>query len=189
MRNQSMPKEALKMNFTARLQSLGFNTYKEYLASDHWSEFSKSYRQSPDTPKVCRCCGFNSFQLHHKTYERLGNESFDDIAPMCRYCHKELHKAAKKYKISISNIDECIKAVQQGLSYMPPFVRMTKKNSTKKQRKAQARMRRNARREIIRISSINTMLVNCDACHRRAWQDGKFCCSCGAEAVVLKTRR
>jgi hypothetical protein len=30
--------------------------------------------------------------LHHTTYDRLGQERFNDLIPMCRACHTRLHE-------------------------------------------------------------------------------------------------
>jgi hypothetical protein len=29
--------------------------------------------------------------LHHRTYRRLGQERFEDLAPTCRGCHDRIH--------------------------------------------------------------------------------------------------
>lgn len=33
-------------------------------------------------------CGFQFFELHHKTYERLGRERDDDLEVLCKPCHE-----------------------------------------------------------------------------------------------------
>jgi 5-methylcytosine-specific restriction endonuclease McrA len=30
--------------------------------------------------------------LHHMTYKRLGNEWDEDLVPLCRDCHKSIHR-------------------------------------------------------------------------------------------------
>ncbi len=30
--------------------------------------------------------------MHHRTYDRLGHETHDDLIPMCRLCHRALHE-------------------------------------------------------------------------------------------------
>ena len=70
--------------------------YDNYLKSKHWSLLRKRF-----IPKDMRClmCGevSNSLQLHHLTYMHIGNESDDDLIPVCENCHKLLHKVPKKH--------------------------------------------------------------------------------------------
>mgnify|MGYP003418506387 CR=1 FL=1 len=64
--------------------------YDVYIRSDEWKEFRKGYFQRHE--KKCRVCGSaHNIQLHHITYERLGNEADDDLAPLCEGCHDEVH--------------------------------------------------------------------------------------------------
>jgi hypothetical protein len=34
----------------------------------------------------------HSGDLHHRNYDRLGHERFDDLIPLCRACHEQLHR-------------------------------------------------------------------------------------------------
>lgn len=66
--------------------------YENYLKSKHWL----IVRNSIITPNTeCAVCGEKNthLQLHHKTYERIGNESVNDLIPLCENCHKLVHKA------------------------------------------------------------------------------------------------
>lgn len=39
-------------------------------------------------------CGTSkNLNIHHMTYERLGNEDFNDLVYLCKDCHSNLHKA------------------------------------------------------------------------------------------------
>jgi 5-methylcytosine-specific restriction endonuclease McrA len=42
---------------------------------------------------ICECCGMEgvAFDVHHKTYERLGNELIEDCEVLCEQCHDKLH--------------------------------------------------------------------------------------------------
>lgn len=78
----------------------GVATYAAYLRSEHWLSFrAEWHRINPDA--VCECCGAKKVHLHHHTYERLGNESMDDITPLCGDCHLDLHKLLKKARRSV----------------------------------------------------------------------------------------
>lgn len=79
--------------------------YNSYIRSDKWkqkrNEFIKKY-------KVCACCGSNeNLNVHHLSYDNLGNESDEDLLLLCSRCHKYVHKG--KIKIFYMN-DEQIEA-------------------------------------------------------------------------------
>lgn len=67
-------------------------TYEDYLASPHWKEV-KTQRLAL-AGYCCDVCGDDEIQLqvHHKNYETLGHETMDDLAVLCPYCHKDVHK-------------------------------------------------------------------------------------------------
>lgn len=67
-------------------------TYEDYLSSAHWKE-KKSERLKLSN-YCCDVCGDDEIQLqvHHKHYETLGHEDMDDLATLCPYCHKDVHK-------------------------------------------------------------------------------------------------
>jgi hypothetical protein len=66
--------------------------YREYLQTPHW----KHRRQ--DRVRVagyrCQFCNRGSVTLnvHHRTYERLGEEHDGDLTVFCQDCHHILHK-------------------------------------------------------------------------------------------------
>lgn len=67
---------------------LGMPYYK-YLQSESW--FATRDRVKAARP-VCECCGlYTTDQVHHLTYERVGNELDDDLLAVCRPCHAGLH--------------------------------------------------------------------------------------------------
>jgi len=69
----------------------GCKTYEEYLKSEPWIFFSNAIRKDR-----CWCCGTReSLQVHHKTYERLGEELPCDVVTVCGRCHKLIHETAK----------------------------------------------------------------------------------------------
>lgn len=72
-----------------RLRELGFNTYAEYLASGRWAAAKARYRASEE-PQECMC-GETDVQIHHKTYERVGEELPADLRALCRRCHVMMH--------------------------------------------------------------------------------------------------
>ncbi len=81
------------MNMDKRVQVLGFDTYREYLQSQHWREFVRHRRQ-----KRCWVCGKSRgvvLCLHHLTYDRLGSELPDDVVTLCKGCHEDAHTLAR----------------------------------------------------------------------------------------------
>lgn len=78
--------------------------YAEYLRSHEWKKLrARILRQRG---KRCELCGTGQYatvgcvrtsmpsvlQVHHLTYERVGEELDDDLVVLCRDCHKQLHE-------------------------------------------------------------------------------------------------
>jgi len=76
--------------FKERLKNLGFQSYKDYLKSEHWKKINKKYKKSR-FPQHCIVCSNKRFQLHHRSYARIGNEYLTDFIPLCQKCHQEIH--------------------------------------------------------------------------------------------------
>ncbi len=68
--------------------------YKAYMRSNEW-KVKKRERIAID--QGCVMCGrpldkIRSIQVHHITYQRLGNENvLTDLCTLCGSCHKKLH--------------------------------------------------------------------------------------------------
>lgn len=76
--------------------------YKLYIASPEWRCKREEYWKS-GVMRECYVCGdpwvdFKGKQLHHRTYERLGNENLDDLVPVCVGCHQDITDAWKVEK-------------------------------------------------------------------------------------------
>lgn len=71
------------------LRAQGYNSYGEYIASEHWRATRARYFAS-DLPQAC-ICGTTEVQLHHMTYERVGAERLSDLTPLCHSCHALVH--------------------------------------------------------------------------------------------------
>lgn len=78
-----------------QLARLGFADYWGYLRSPHWQRTRTQYRCSSE-PQDCICGETEELQLHHKTYERLGEERLDDLTPLCRRCHAMVHDQVRR---------------------------------------------------------------------------------------------
>jgi len=40
---------------------------------------------------MCQYCGGEATEVHHLTYENIGNEPLEDLIAICRLCHKDQH--------------------------------------------------------------------------------------------------
>jgi hypothetical protein len=83
--------------FMESLTALGFATYGDYLAGEHWKQFKASYRASGLSMECAVCCG-KPIQLHHHDYSRLGKEKLEDVTPLCREHHEGVHAWLKEHK-------------------------------------------------------------------------------------------
>ena len=64
-------------------------TYEEYMRSPQW-RLKRGQRLKIDK-NTCQQCGATSKQyrleVHHLTYERLGDEGIEDLQTLCIICH------------------------------------------------------------------------------------------------------
>lgn len=90
---KSSTKEARLEAFRARLAELGYRSYRDYLAGEHWQDVRARYRASKLSKNGC-CAGCGSrtgLALHHRTYKRLGAERLTDLILVCGACHTDIH--------------------------------------------------------------------------------------------------
>lgn len=74
-----------------RMFSMGI-TYQEYLESPEWAEKRRAVLAR--AAGRCEACGVEGvpLEVHHRTYERLGDEDVDsDLRALCRACHESAH--------------------------------------------------------------------------------------------------
>lgn len=70
--------------------------YETYIKSQRWQKKKIEFWKIHD--KKCVSCGTTeSIHLHHASYDRLGNESMDDLVPLCDVCHNTLHRMHKDF--------------------------------------------------------------------------------------------
>lgn len=67
--------------------------YKNYLKTSHWKfKRIEIYRKYD---RRCTKCGkaiqLRDANVHHLTYDRVGNEEDSDLTLLCIKCHKEVH--------------------------------------------------------------------------------------------------
>lgn len=65
--------------------------YNEYIKSNEWDK-KRRERLSHDG-YTCQQCGATGqpLDVHHLTYDRLGDERISDLVSLCRPCHKAEH--------------------------------------------------------------------------------------------------
>jgi 5-methylcytosine-specific restriction endonuclease McrA len=83
-----------------RLHALGFKfeEYDKYLETPHWQSFRRlvfAEQRRRLGRNCCERCPKNGSEIkldvHHLTYERLGNEKTEDVQIICKDCHDKIH--------------------------------------------------------------------------------------------------
>lgn len=74
--------------------------YAAYLRSPHWRRLRKRYQA--ERPWACDICEDDErLELHHKTYDRVGDGQLDDLIPLCQRCHSLLHQLVREGQASL----------------------------------------------------------------------------------------
>lgn len=64
--------------------------YYDYIKSVEWLEKTEDIRNR--NGGLCECCNMRyGSDVHHRTYDRLGNEKGADLIHLCRECHSIIH--------------------------------------------------------------------------------------------------
>ena len=64
--------------------------YRGYLNSNKWKELRE--QKLKETGGTCQiCCGTENLNVHHRTYERIGDENLSDLTVLCRTGHTKFH--------------------------------------------------------------------------------------------------
>ena len=75
---------------SARLAELKSMDYQTFLKTDEWQR--KRLDAIENARGQCERCGSkDGIQVHHKTYERRGEELPEDLIVLCEKCHKNEH--------------------------------------------------------------------------------------------------
>lgn len=81
---------AERANEREQIQKLKTMPYKEYLQSEHWQKFRK--RALKYFGFKCQLCNAGGvLNVHHRTYERRGEEQYKDVIVLCSACHSRFH--------------------------------------------------------------------------------------------------
>lgn len=70
--------------------------YREvYLRSDHWRATRLAALERAGNR--CQVCNADKrLDVHHRTYERIGNERPEDLTVLCRGCHELYHESRRR---------------------------------------------------------------------------------------------
>ena len=69
--------------------------YDDYMKSVEWEE-KRQLRLRLDGFRCFKCGTSVNLQVHHITYERLGQERMGDLITLCGSCHKRLHEPKRQ---------------------------------------------------------------------------------------------
>lgn len=78
----------------ARVAELKAMPYGEYLQTEHWQQTRLVALERDGY--ACRVCGSTeSLNVHHRTYDRRGEEAPGDMTTLCQPCHQLFHDNLK----------------------------------------------------------------------------------------------
>jgi 5-methylcytosine-specific restriction endonuclease McrA len=71
--------------------------YATYLVSPQWRARARAaFQRAGHRCQVCNADRwFGPLNVHHRTYERLGDEAPGDLIVLCRHCHDLFHTHGK----------------------------------------------------------------------------------------------
>lgn len=83
--------------FHDRSRELATMPYREYLQTPEWQ--ARRLRALERAGHRCQVCNDGKqLNVHHRTYERRGNERDEDLFTLCRGCHSIFHREGKLAK-------------------------------------------------------------------------------------------
>ena len=83
-----------------RILQLRSMPYNEYLKTREWAE--KREQALERDGHRCRLCNtYDNLQVHHRTYQRRGNEDLDDLTTLCKSCHEHFHQKVDQDEIML----------------------------------------------------------------------------------------
>jgi len=83
------------------------SAYTAYIASPAWVSQKERWRARHPRRRRCAACGDRRYDLHHRTYCRLGREQLGwavfggDLMPLCRRHHESLHRLQRRLGWSV----------------------------------------------------------------------------------------
>jgi len=78
------------ISYQSNLNKLKSLPYSEYLQTSHWIEIRNKHLKRSNYK--CQICNKNNkLNVHHRTYERRGEEDYNDLITLCEDCHNLFH--------------------------------------------------------------------------------------------------
>jgi hypothetical protein len=77
--------------------------YEKHLQSTKWAATRKATLKR-DRNQCQTCLSTESLEVHHKTYERLGNEDLADLITLCSECHSAITEVIRRRRYSVKAI-------------------------------------------------------------------------------------
>ena len=120
------------------------NKYINYLKSKLWKERRYAALERAGFKCQFEKCGENqSLEVHHKTYDRLGNEEPGDLIVLCSGHHWRTHKGQKSPDLNIPRKYNKSTLCKTGNKFLR---RLPKKEITKRYKRNQRKLDRHIRR-------------------------------------------
>ena len=97
-RNEARDQES-KIQYRQKLAELDNSwnvVYSEYLKSLAW--WHKRREALERDNKICQNCGQAATEVHHTSYQTVGNECLEDLISLCSSCHSSLHEQRNREK-------------------------------------------------------------------------------------------
>ena len=105
-----MTKTDWRSKFTsAKGKPLWWLVYEDYMASKEWDAKRKRILKRDCG---CRVCNHqHELQVHHRTYDRVGDEDMMDLTVLCRECHKTVTRMMRRRRPKGKVFDNVIEAM------------------------------------------------------------------------------
>lgn len=90
-------------------------SYAEYLASPEWKmRRAAALERSAHRCQLCAYSGRN-LDVHHNTYQRIGDERPEDLVVLCKLCHRRHHMKQRPEKAPDSSALDNLKRISKAL--------------------------------------------------------------------------
>jgi hypothetical protein len=152
--------------------------YHAYIQSDAWkTRRAKVYAAAKGT---CLACGRPAGTVHHRSYDRLGQESDADLVALCWDCHQACHLHHVEHAdLGLWKATNTVIAERRVLFGLPP-VRLPSERSARRRSTRPATTRRGERQKqanAIPVNSQGRMEIRSVRCPKCGAHAGEQCLS------------
>lgn len=85
--------------------------YHQYIASSRWRSNPARLEELRRAGHRCRLCNMGPpdvvLTVHHRTYERLGQELADDLTTLCMECHRAVTERERRRRHNTFQVTPC----------------------------------------------------------------------------------